>query len=83
MFGKYSSIGFYRTFGIHQTTYKQMRLRFVLVTRSDFTEQSHGETSMSDLKIDFNTIADDMMTNLRLAGDDSLAFFLAGFGRAG
>ena len=37
---------------------------------------------MSDSKIDFNKISDDVMTILRLAGDDSLTFFLAGLGMA-
>jgi len=38
---------------------------------------------MSDSKIDFNTIADDMITSLRLAGDNALTFFLAGLGMTG
>jgi len=38
---------------------------------------------MSNSKVDFNTIADDMMTSLGLAGDNFLTFFLAGFGMAG
>lgn len=37
---------------------------------------------MSNSKTDFNTITDDMMTSLRLAGDNFLTFFLAGLGMA-
>ena len=37
---------------------------------------------MSNSKTDFNTIIDDMMTSLRLAGDNFLTFFLAGLGMA-
>lgn len=37
---------------------------------------------MSNSKTDFNTITDDMMTSLKLAGDNFLTFFLAGLGMA-
>ena len=37
---------------------------------------------MSNSKTNFNTIIDDMMTSLRLAGDNFLTFFLAGLGMA-
>ena len=37
---------------------------------------------MSNSKTDFNTITDDMMTSITLAGDNFLTFFLAGLGMA-
>ena len=37
---------------------------------------------MSNSQTDFNTITDDMMTSLKLAGDNFLTFFLAGLGMA-
>jgi len=38
---------------------------------------------MSDSKIDFNAISDDMITIPRLAGNNLLTIFLAGFGITG
>jgi hypothetical protein len=38
---------------------------------------------MPNSKTDFYTIPDDMITSLRLAGDNLFIFFLAGFGMTG